>query len=161
MGFLDEFATAISSYPDEYVTLEIVDLNVPEDVLNVGEEGTFRVYVHNSGPLQMNDVTVTLTGKRGTLVKPDTSALGDFYPDADSRVGQFPDILGHNTGMPVDEQKTLQAFMFKAPPDAKGEGDLVEVSLRGWNGQLNHMLDGHSRPAPAVKAVYRDRVRGD
>ncbi|MCY7314519.1 MAG: hypothetical protein LH480_02565 [Rubrivivax sp.] len=57
MPFFDDMATALAEYPVADVTLEIVDVVVPGSARNVNEVATFRVRVHNNGPLNLINVS--------------------------------------------------------------------------------------------------------
>jgi hypothetical protein len=155
MGFIDDFAHAVETYPDDYVTLEIIEVNVPGTALNVSERGSFQVRVRNTGPLNMEDLTLRIRGLNGTLVK-DTGALAPFVTEFVSDPGQFPRIRGHNGDAPEDN---TGAFSFEVASSPRPVADLFEVSIEGWTALLDHILASHSRSAPDVKATYRDRVR--
>ena len=69
MAFFDEMTAALETYPVTEVLLEIVDVVFPENVLNVGEEATFKVKVTNTGPLNLTGVTLRIKGQHGATLK--------------------------------------------------------------------------------------------
>jgi hypothetical protein len=156
MGFFDDFAGAIESYPDDYVTLEIIEVSVPGNALNEDEIGSYRVQVRNTGPIDMADLTVRIRGLNGVLVK-NNGAAAPLVTEVVTVAGQFPTIKGHNGNAP--QENTGSPFGFKAPPNPQPVIDLFEVSVEGWTGVLDHALESHSRSASQVKVTYRDRVR--
>jgi hypothetical protein len=156
MGFFDDFASAMESYPHDFVTLEIIEVDVPGNALNEGEVGSYRIQVRNTGPLDMADLTVRIRGLNGVLVK-NNGAAAPLVDEVVTVAGQFPTIKGHNGDAP--QENTGSPLGFKAPSGQRPVIDLFEVSVEGWTGELDHALVSHSRPAPDVKAIYRDRVR--
>jgi hypothetical protein len=54
----DDMTTAIETYPNGHVEIEIVDVEVPGNVLNIEEEARFRVKVTNRGPLHLKNLRV-------------------------------------------------------------------------------------------------------
>jgi hypothetical protein len=163
-----EFTTAVATYPETNVAIEIVDVAFTSgNALNIEEEATFKVKITNSGPLDLTDVTVRVKGLNGAQLR--TSLIAEPNPDplprsraaaaaavavpvyVDDLVSEVIPLVGAHGG-----SKTTETFTFKAPRnDSNGSTrNLVKASLEGWNGSLNHMLLGHSDPLESVNGIY-------
>jgi hypothetical protein len=152
MPFLDDFVGAVGSYPGDYVELEIVEVAVPNGALNENESGTFRVRVTNNGPLNMEDVTVRVKGLNGVTVANNGAAA----PYVDEFVTQpLATIYGHGPSV-VTSGGVLK---FMAPANAQASADILKATLEGWNGDMAHILLGHSDPRPnGPKGTYAAEV---
>ena len=147
----EDMVTAVETYPESFVTIEIIDVDFPGDALNVSETGTITVTVHNSGALFLDNVTVKVKGINGAVVK-NQSALALFVPEFVTQ--EFDEIAAHGGSETLPGSK----LSFRAPSSAQSLKDLVEVTLEGWNGRLDHILDGHSDPVESVKATFASKV---
>jgi hypothetical protein len=158
MGFFDDYNAALESYPADYVTLEIVNIAPINGTasLNAGERASFDVRVKNAGPLQMADLEVRIKGLNGALVK--NVGAADPFDDEVIAVNAFPVIAAHNT---VNAGENGGSFEFLAPATPQPPLDLVEVSIENWTALTEHLHQNHAQAAPSVKAVHRDRVRGN
>ena len=58
MGVLDDISAAVTTYPSDYLVVEIVEVDPPGDVINEDEEVSFRIQVANDGPLDANQVSL-------------------------------------------------------------------------------------------------------
>jgi hypothetical protein len=77
--FIDDFASAVSSYPSTSVTLSIVDVAVQTGTtgaVNVNEVWKYQVRVANNGHLNMTGVTLHIEGQNGAQVS--TAAAGPW-----------------------------------------------------------------------------------
>jgi len=147
-NFLDNMIEAIETYPQTYLTLEIYDVDPPGTgtAINEGEDVTFRVHVHNSGPLDVTDLTLLIEGlpaTDGVRLHTDTgfsssltSAPIELVP-AHQRAGDFID--------PTDGH-----FHFKAGCASGGRADLIRVVPR----PATSVPD----PATSVPADLADRA---
>ena len=45
----EEFKTAVETYPESFVTIEIVDVTLEGDVMSTGDTGGFVVKIVNTG----------------------------------------------------------------------------------------------------------------
>ena len=154
-AFFNDFRAAMHDYPEQFVTLEIVEVDFAGNVINTREEGTFRVQVTNNGLLDMTDVTLKVTGLAGTLVK--TGGAADFdFRDALS-IGMESDTIPGQGGVSVTTGSKLQ---FKAPAGPKPEGtQLLEATIEAWNGSLARILNTHSHDEPDAPAgIYENEV---
>lgn len=154
MGFFDDYADAIETYPDTEVTIEIVDVTVPGDALNVNELGSFRIQITNNGVLAMDDVVFKVRGLAGTRVK-QNGAAAPLVEEFVTGVGQVERVRARG-GVATTNGSPLG---FEAPGSPRAAQDLIEVTLEGWNPSEDNLLTAHSRGSAAVRAVYRDRVR--
>ena len=155
MPFIDDFATAIDDYVNDYVTFTTV-LNLATDniapatpnAINVGEKWRFKVTVTNSNHLDMTGVQLRIQGLNGTTVS--TSAAGPFTASVDS-----PALLTVN-GFAA---QTSGYFYFQAPSTAKAAGtDLVKAYINAFNVSLTHLLDGHTGAESGTFGIYENQV---
>lgn len=154
MGFIDDYVNAIRTYPDAAVTLAIIDVELPGDALNVGEEARFQVQVTNEGELDMEDVVLKVRGLGGTLVQ-DGGAAHPWVTEFVTGEGQIDRIRARG-GVQATSGSSLGLRAPSSPQEAR---DLVEVTLEGWNASVRHLHSAHSRASSAVRATYHDRVR--
>jgi hypothetical protein len=153
MAFFDDMTSALASYPEADVQLEIVDVTVPGDVLNVSEIANFRVKVTNTGPLNLSNVTLRIKGMNGATVANNGAAapyVSEFVTQA------LPTIGGHG-----GSQLTVGSpLKFKAPAGAQVSKNLVKATLEAWDADLDHILLAHSDPLDTVKTTYAAEVVG-
>jgi hypothetical protein len=156
-AFFNDFRAAMHDYPEEFVELEIVEVDVPGDVLNTGERGTFRVQLTNNGLLDMTEVTLKVQGLNGTLVK--TGGAADTQFRQELTIGMAAETIVGQGGVSVTQGSKLQ---FQAPANTKPSGTpLVKATIAGWNGSLLRLLNGHSHNEDIAPAgTYNDAVVG-
>jgi hypothetical protein len=165
MGFFDDMTAALADYPVNDVSLEIVDVAIPGDVLNVTEEATFKVKITNTGPLNLSGVTLRIKGQHGATLRNPVILQPNAPPTAAAIVGQpvffvdelvsgtLPTIPGHGG------TQTTERFTLKAPAAAQASKTLVKATLDAWDADLNHIMNGHSDPLPqAPKATFSAEV---
>jgi hypothetical protein len=151
MAYFDEMVAAVRDYPIDNVQLEIVEVDVPENALNVNEIGNFRVKVTNIGPLELSGVTLRIKGQNGATVANNGAAA----PFVDEFVTQeLPTVAGH-TG---EELTVGSPLKFKAPSEPQDERVLIKATLEDWNASINHILVAHSDPLDTVKATHVNEV---
>ncbi len=146
-----DMVDAVETYAASFVDIEIIDVEFPDDALNVSEIGTFTVQVTNRGALNLDNVTVKVTGVNDALVK-NQSALAQFVPEFITQ--EFDRITGHGGSQTLPSSK----LSFKAPDHPQSSKDLIEVTLEGWNANLDHILLGHSDPVETVKGTFASKV---
>lgn len=152
MAFFDDFATAVSNYPSDKVTLSIVDrAPVPPATageVNVNEVWSFQIRVANTGNLNLTNVSFCVSGMNGARVG--RSAAGPFVPDL--LAPALPAVNAHSS---VDSGN----FFLLAPGLAKGPNTLlVRVHIEAFDVDLDHILKGHSGDAPQCAGNYADHV---
>ena len=69
MGVLDNIYRAIETYPRDYMTVEIVQVEPPGGLVHEDEKVPFRIQVANDGPLDANQVSLLVEGLNGTKVQ--------------------------------------------------------------------------------------------
>ena len=144
MAFFDDMTTALETYPVDNVTIEIVDVVFAGSAINVGEEGTFKVRVNNNGPLEMTDVILKISSQNGARVRNNGGAAPPFASEFITSLTQIPTITGHDGSV----TSTGGGFKFKAPAGAQGAKVLIKATIEGWNANLNHILNSHSKELP-------------
>ncbi len=149
MSVIDDLTAAVEAYPKSNVQIQIEDVQFPGEVLNVDEEGTFKVRVTNNGPLNLTDVTVKIKGLNGALVRVGPPLIG-YTEESQANIH---DVAGDGGSVLSPE------FFFKAPdkPSETSE-DLFKATLHDWNANLNRILNDHTDPVGAVKDVYTHEV---
>ena len=151
MPLLDDLVAAVEAYPETYVVLEIVDVNITGNVLNTGERASFKVKVTNNGPLHLTNVTVRVSGQNGATVK-NSGAAAPFEGSFIS--GEFDTIDAHG-----GSQLNVGTYTFEAPAGAQASKTLVKATLEDWNGDPDHIFIGHSDPhRDAPKATFAAAV---
>jgi hypothetical protein len=144
---LADLVDAIATYPQTYLTVEIFDVDPPGvgTGINVAEDVTCKVRVHNSGPLnvlQLGLVISKAAGADGVRFHDDT----DFGPTLTSTPIEL--VPAH---MPDgDWVETPEHYHFKAGGVSGGRVDLVTATIGPWNADLAHPLEAHSDPVPSV-----------
>jgi hypothetical protein len=152
---LPDLVEAVATYPQTYLTVQIHDVEADGgSAINEGDDVTFRVRVHNAGPLDVTELTLLIEARAGaTGVKLHGGTA--FSPTLTSAV--FPLVPGHQghgqfVGTPDDH------YHLKAGAAGDDEIELVRASVSDWNANLNHILTGHSDPVPAVGDTYSHRL---
>ena len=156
MTIITDLVQAIETYPHESLVLQIIAVDPPGDAINTSEDVRCRIQAANSGPLDINDLTVLVEGLNGTKVK-NNGAAAVFASSFTTVVGQFPRVPAHQGNAPVEN--TGGDFHFQAPSTSKPAGtQLVRISVAGWNTDLNHAFVNHSQADAAANATYSSAV---
>ena len=155
-NLLDNLVEAIETYPQTYLTLEIYQVDPPGTgtAINEGEDVTFKVHVNNSGPLNVNQLTLLIEARSGAdgVMLHGGSA---FNPSLISTaIEQVP--AHQQAGVWVDPPDGH--FHFKAGSAAGSRVDLVRVSVDAWDTDFNHPLVAHSDPVPSHNVVFSANV---
>jgi Aminotransferase class-V len=127
MSVIDDLTAAVETYPKSNVHIHIEDPQFPGEVLNVDEEGTFKVRVTNNGPLNLTDVSVKITGLNSVQVS--GSLAVQFSDEMEERLG---DIDGDGGGVLVVRGDLLAGRV----PTVPGGGTISYVHAGG-----QHYLD--------------------
>jgi hypothetical protein len=146
MGLIAQLTEEIKNYPVTEVKVEIFDVTFPGGVLNVSEQGTFKVKVTNNGGLDLTDVTIRVQGQNGVVVA-NNGAAAPFVAEFISQV--FPQIDAHG-----GSQISIGSFKFRAPANAQSSRVLLAASLEAWNTNFNHPLIDHTRPLAEAKGTF-------
>ena len=158
MGVLDDISAAVTTYPRDYLTVEIVEVDPPGDVINEDEEVSFRIQVANDGPLDANQVSLLVEGLNGTKVKnnKDDSEFGDSFTIRGATFGNVP-AHSNGPGDPGPVVTTGDPFKFKQGADAPAR-DLVRVSVKGWSSNWDHLFNNHTQADTEANDVYNAQV---
>ncbi|MBM3770239.1 MAG: hypothetical protein FJW27_02940 [Acidimicrobiia bacterium] len=147
MAFFQDFADAVESYIRDSVSLDIVDVDVPGQVLNVNDVATFKARVQNNGNLKMTDVKLEIEGLNGALVG--ESDTGPWEP---SLTVDCPNV-------PKGAAKDTVTLYFKAPGVAKPAfTTIVNVHVKSYNGSLDPLLITQTREEPGKFGHYLSAV---
>lgn len=152
---LDDIVDAIETYPTNYLTIEIYDVEAPGGGVNANDDCTFKVHVHNSGPLDVTDLTILVEarpGAQGVMLHGGKA----FNPSLTTAPMTVPAHMA--TGTWVDPTDPEGHYHFKAGPKSDGSVELVRVSIDEWNTNFNHPLIAHSDPVPSDNFVYSHHV---
>ena len=154
-AFFNDFRDAMHDYPEQFVVLEIVEVDFPGNALNTGDEGSFRVQLTNNGLLDMTDVSLKVRALTGTLVK--TGGAADFDYREELTIGMDGETIVGQGGVSLTQGSKLR---FKAPAGTKPAGtQLFKATIAGWNGSLVRLLNGHSHEEEvAPTGTYSNQV---
>jgi hypothetical protein len=147
----DDMTTAIETYPNGHLEIQIVDVEVPGDVLNVSEEARFRVQATNHGPLHIENLRVKVRGLNGAVVKHGGAAATygtEFVSDVFERVPAHGGVAS----------SPGSTYVVKAPGRAQAVRTLVRAELYDWDADLDHILLHHASAVPGVKGEFESRV---
>jgi hypothetical protein len=157
---LEDLLEAFEDYPHEYLMISIeVDPNdIPGSIINVGDVVPFRLRIRNDGPLDMNELNLTVSGVNGTEVLSNGSRAqwGDEFDISGEWNGDF---LGHMSESIWRPNDTGGKFKFR-PTRQFGENraDLVKVEVKDWRSDWSHYERAHTRADPAANDTYRSTV---
>src|SRR5438874_547319 len=156
MGFFNDFASAVEDYPVTDVDLEIVDVTWPDNVLNAGEEGTFKVKITNRGPLNLTAIKLLVEGQHGVTVQdpsikidppvPTVSAIGTPIP-----TNGYSDKFTSTAFQVLEAHKSMTVgapFKYKAPDKAQDAKTILKATIAAWDADLTHLLIDHSEALP-------------
>lgn len=152
MSLLQDLTTEITNYPHTYLTIEIIEVEPDGNNINAGEEGTFNLQVANSGPLDVRNLQLVVTGLNGTQVK-GPGAAAQFADTALSNI--FDLVPAHQGSNPV---QMVGRMHFLAPKKQKEFTELIQASVGDWDTDLYHQLLEHSDPDPSASTTYSDEV---
>jgi hypothetical protein len=161
MGLIHDLAVAVEDYPITDVDVEIVDVVYPGNVLNAGEEGTFKVKVSNRGPLNLTNLKVKVAGVHDALVR-DPDAVTFPNGPLSGAIAATPSLWRESfisrevSALNAHTSVTLGGpYKFKAPEDAQPSQTLLKATIEAWNANLNHILIDHTAALPdAPKGTY-------
>lgn len=153
---LADLVDAIETYPTNYLTLEIYEVDPPGSGtgINEQEDVTFKVHVHNSGPLNVDGLTLLIEAMPGaegvklhgsTVFKSNLTTLP---------IKQVPAHMAADTWTETVESH----YHFKAGPHTPSVVDLIRVSISEWDADLDHPLKAHSDPVPSDNDVFSAKV---
>ena len=156
---LDDLVDAVQTYPHTYLTVEIFGVGTVGggDQINEGDEVAFHVRVHNSGPLDVLDLVLTIEAQAGaTGVKPHDGKTFSTDPIDTDPIDKVP---AHQADGDWTELST--DYHFLAGPASKGAVvDLVKVSVGTWDASDTHIFVSHSRPDDQANDMYSHKVLG-
>ena len=161
-SILTELNTAIATYPETNVQLELVEVELDdnEQTLNVSEGGRYRVQITNNGDMNLADVTLKIKGLNGAQVK--TGSAADFEY-RDELISAPIEKVNGDGGSELVPPWGQSKYVFKAPSsDSDGEVlNLFKVTLEGWNLTWDRVLNAHTDPLATVNVTYANEVVAD
>lgn len=164
MGFFDEFAKAVSSYPADSVALDFVDYGkvtgTPGEI-NVNEVWLFKIKVTNKGNLDLLNVKVRVESLSGASLCPNLEGpwVNSIVisnpvlniPASDKAIKPWP--------FPIGSSRESGGFLFKAPSvSSQSPIDLMKVTIAGFDASLEHILKDHSGSSAVPTKVYSRQV---
>lgn len=151
MGILSDLANAVEAYPHEYLDLQIVQVDPPGTTPNTHEDVRFRIQVTNTGPLDVENLTVLVEGLHGTMVA--QNLPGPVWESSFTTISTlFGRIPGHSGDQPA---VSLGDTLHFKPTRAFGTPqELVRVSVAGWTADADHVWNAHSRADAEAEATY-------
>lgn len=165
MAFFDDMSSAIRSYPDGNVDIEIIGLDSGSGgYLETGEQVEFSVRITNNGMLDMTGVTLRLVADRGATLRRPLDVPPPVGRAARAVAASWVEELISQRIAAVPAQggsATSENFTLKAPAYVIGLPwlNLLTVSLDGWDAGLGHLLNTKSVARPAVNDTYAVHVR--
>lgn len=166
MAFFEDMSSAIRSYPDDNVVIEIVDLDPGSDgSLNTGEQVEFSVRITNNGVLDMTGVTLRLVTDRGATLRrpPDVPLQGGRAARVVTATWVEELVSQQIAAVPAQGgTATSETFTLKAPTYVIGLPswlNLLTVSLDGWDAGLGFLLNTRSVARAAVNDTFAIHVR--
>jgi hypothetical protein len=155
MPFLDDFMAAVQAYPTASVILTFRELasvdnaTSPLGGVNVGETWRFRVRVHNTGYLNMTNVSLRIEGANGTKVS--TMQAGPF--------GVGPVVVPSLSVQGHDGETDTVNLYFLAPESPRVAGTpLVRIYIASFYVNLDLILNNQMPVPPPVPVSYSARV---
>ena len=156
-SLLQQLSDAIHDYPKDHLTVDIHSVNpvaADGDVINAGDEVTFRVRVNNTGPLAVNNLTLLVEAEAGAtgVKKHGASSFQSnvVTPPISVPANQFE---GTWTELPDD-------YHFVAGSSTTQKIDLVKVFLWNWDADLSWMLTSRAGRSDETDDVYSHKVLG-
>lgn len=146
MGLLDDLHSEVNNYPHNCLTLSIVQVDAPGDHINEDEDVTFRIQVANPGPLDVNALSLLVTGLNATEVKsngPNSAWVNSFTISG----AFFGDVPAHQTVTSPGNK-----FHFKGSRDAASL-QLIEVSVANWSTNFDH-ITANTLADPDANVIY-------
>lgn len=164
MAFFDDMASAIQTYPDTNVVIDIVNFKpLVDTALNESEEATFKVRITNSGLLTLAGVTLRVKAENGATLRRPLDI--PTQPVASARLTPSTHVA-ELVSKPIAKvaanggTATSEVFTLKAPPDDTSgvSTRLLTVTLDGWDADLSHLLNDKSKARAAVKDTHAEVV---
>lgn len=151
---LDDLVTAMETYAENYIEIEIYDVNPPGSVINVGESVPFKLRARNNGPMHVQDLELKMIGRNGCRVGQHGWVGGQLELTSST----FPQLRGN---MPagdwvVDPTDHYHLFAGGEVTDA----DLLEVVVDKWNADWGYLLVNRSLSSVQARAVFNGDVVG-
>lgn len=152
---LSDLLNAIETYPQTYLTVEIYEVKTDGTAINAGDDVTFKVHVHNAGPLNVKNLTLLVEAEQGaTGVKLHGSTV--YKPSLTSAV--IAQVPAHQADGVF--QETVEDHFHLQAGSASGDQkvDLVKVSINDWDTDFDHITIAHSDPAPDANDIYSHKI---
>lgn len=153
---LSDLREACETYADKYLKVEIHAVNPEGGALNPGDTASFKVRVHNDGPLHLTGLTVLLSAEHNSVkVGRHGWADGQFsYQSAVVDTVPAHMLDGDWIDVPDENDDHFHFWVHEQLPVS----DLVSVSVKDWNLDLLHLLDSHTDPSATAHDTYRAQV---
>ncbi|CAM3312487.1 hypothetical protein OCAE111667_03155 [Occultella aeris] len=153
---LADLEEALETYPQTYLIVQIYSVDPPGGSFNVGENATYKVRVHNDGPLDVDDLTLLMSGENGSRVGEHGWASGQISLQTPV-FARVPAHMADDTWVEAPDDH-YHLFVHQPLP---ANSALLKVSVKDWNTKLDHLTIGHSDPVLAANDIYRNQVLAD
>ena len=156
MGVLEDLQTAFNQYPDENVTISVINFVEPEIHINVDEQCTFNVRVQNSGHLDLRNVILHIVGSEFASLTATRNVWGN--PVNFTQGSSFSE----SRNIDADDNATFGPIHMRADaatPDAgEANRDLFTIHISTFDVDLDHILRDHSHHAGSPEEVYNRHI---
>jgi len=155
---LEQLSDAIQHYARDYVTVNIYSVNPVSsdgDVINEGDEVTFRMRINNSGPLEIINVAL--------LVQAEAGATGVKKHGASSF--QSNETTTPKITVPANQPEgtwteLADDYHFLAGPANKDKVELVSARIWYYDADLDYMLNTLTERTDETEVIYSHKVQG-
>lgn len=155
---LEQISDAVQHYARDYVTVDIYSVNPVSsdgDVINEGDEVTFRMRINNSGPLEMINVAL--------LVQAEAGATGVKKHGASSF--QSNETTTPKITVPANQPEgtwteLADDYHFLAGQASKDKVELVSARIWYYDGSLDYILNTLTERTDETEVFYSHKVQG-
>ena len=131
MGYFDDFGWAVHTYPKHNVTLRIEDPETSGNKISVGEIFSFKVQASNTGPLNLKNVVLLISGTPFVEVTRSLSPPAVFKET----------LLSSAMSVGAGGDRSFGTYFGRAKKDTDSTAKLlVLVTFYTWEADLSNVL---------------------
>jgi hypothetical protein len=150
MSVLGDLRDEIGKYAADNMELRIISVNVPGDVLNVGEQAIFRVQIRNNGHLDAQQVRLHVEGTDYGRV-----SLTNGGPYTTS-------VLPPAVDVPALGTRIVGPLYFKAGTTVttgiSGAQELFKAHVSTYDVDFDHILRDHTGHSNPPEGAYKGEI---